>query len=410
MKKLLLLLFLTSIVFYKCTPDVQVIKSDTTSELISPSLNQSFTFYKYKEYIPGFLLTDFRVDTVMNDNVATITRTPVNTILPPNPNNPGISDEKANLGRILFYDKNLSANGEVACGSCHHQSKAFTDGLDFSKGLQGESTKRSSMSIQNLAFINNYFWDSRTKSLEELVKQPILNQVEMGNHSMNEVVERLKTVRYYPELFQNAFGSEGINEASVSKALLHFVQSIYSSNSRFDKSAPYNFQNFNSEEKLGMELFNGKAACNHCHAAPTFAAPDFVGGAYGENPKPTDSRSFVGLLTSKASIEGRTNNGLNSTSSTDDMFKIPTLRNIAMTAPYMHDGRFQTLDDVIDHYDHGIVMNPSLDPALTTGEGNQVKAKKLDLTKTEKSALLAFLNTLTDQDLLTASRYSNPFQ
>ncbi|MEO5583320.1 MAG: cytochrome c peroxidase [Saprospiraceae bacterium] len=410
MKKLLLLFLLSSIIFYTCTPDAKVIQSDATSDLINPAVNQSFTFYKYKDYIPGFMLSDFRLDTIMNGNVASITRTLVTTGLPTNPNNPGISDDKANLGRILFYDKSLSANGEVACASCHHQSKAFTDGLDFSKGLQGESTKRSSMSIQNLAFINNYFWDSRTKSLDELVKQPILNQVEMGNHSMSEVIDRLKTIRYYPELFQNAFGSEGINETSISKALLQFVQSIYSSNSRFDKSAPYNFQNFNSEERLGMELFNGKADCNHCHAAPTFAAPDFEGGSYGENTNFTSlAVSLPDLLKTKAMTEGRTNNGLNATNSPDDMFKIPTLRNITMTAPYMHDGRFQSLTEVIEHYDHGIVMNPSLDRALTTGENNQVKAKRLNLTKQEKSALMAFLNTLTDPDLLTAPRYSNPF-
>lgn len=398
MKINLLLLCSVTLIFSACNKDAkwtEVIQS-TTPSIIDPGSHKSFTYYSYKDYLPKFALQSD------SPQSASILFSLAGNI-PLNPNNPLISDDKANLGRILFYDKKMSANGEVACASCHIQSKAFTDGLDFSKGLQGESTTRSSMSIQNLAFINNYFWDSRTQSLEALVKQPLLNKIEMGNHSMDEVVARLKTVSYYPELFQNAFGSEGINEASIAKALLHFVQSIYSSNTKFDKGVEYGFQNFNVEEIAGMSLFNGKAGCNHCHTAPTFAAQDFVGGAYGQPAGPINIK--------KGPIaEGRTNNGLNNTVSGTDMFKIPTLRNIALTAPYMHDGRFNTISDVIEHYDHGIVMNPSLDPALMDLTTNEPKAKKLNLSTAEKSALKAFLNTLTDPELIKASRYSSPFE
>jgi cytochrome c peroxidase len=152
-----------------------------------------------------------------------------------------------------------------------------------------------------------------------------------------------------------------------------------------------------------MNLFNGKAGCNHCHTSPTFAAQDFVGGTYGQPVNPKD-------LKSGPIAEGRTNNGLNNTLSSSDMFKIPTLRNIALTAPYMHDGRFHTLEEVIEHYDHGVVLNPSLDPALMDLTKAEPKAKRLNLTTSEKSALITFLNTLTDQEMIRAARYSSPFE
>lgn len=392
MKQLFTVIVLILIGIGSCTKDASTWTGTSPQHSIVLGSKKPFELYTYKEYQPTFW-----------------TSMP-SAQMPINFKNPAITDEKANVGRVLFYDKNLSISGKVACGSCHLQNKAFTDGLAFSKGHKDELTLVSSMSIQNMDFQHNYFWNSSEQNLKHLVTLPLLNSVEMGNASMYDVLKKVTAQSYYPDLFREAFGITGITESTIAEALSNFVQSIYSSDSKFDLGSKNNFQYFTTQEKAGLALFNGKAQCNHCHTAPTFAAFDFDGGAYGAaNILSTPSGVFERKVDISNLGDGRTNNGLASANPIlkNQIFRIPTLRNIAVTGPYMHDGRFRSLEEVIDHYDHGILFNESLDKVLMLK--NSLTPKKLYLTPEDKASLLAFLHTLTDYTMLNAERYADPF-
>lgn len=358
---------------------------------------KDYEFYTYSEYRPPFTIpsSNNAANGVLNNTLSV-------SPLMQNPNNPFPVDPVVNLGRVLFYDKNLSLNGQVSCGSCHIQSKAFTDGLDFSRGFNNGVTTRSAMSVQNMAFINNYTWLSSTNSLVDLVMKPLTHPVEMGNNTVEEVAARIKKIDYYEKLFKVAYGNAEIDVKSMTWALAQFVGSIYSSKSKFDVSILTALSNLSQEERQGKELFFGKAMCNTCHAYPTFAAPDFVGGAYGSN-----GVLIADLKSTFANDKkGMANNGLPGLSGDLSKLKIPTLRNIEVTGPYMHDGRFKTLEDVIEHYDHDVLASTDLDETLRAKDRS---AMRLHLTPDEKKALKAFLLTLTDTELLTAKRYSDPF-
>lgn len=364
------------------------------STSIQSTSNLSFQVFSYNEFRPNFLHKS-----TMEDSIKGISSNGF-TPLQQNVNNAFPIDAMVNLGRILFYDKNLSLNGQVSCGSCHIQSKAFTDGKSFSVGFNNHLTERSTMSIQNMDFINNYQWQSAVQGLPDLVTKPLLHPTEMGNNSIEEVVNRVKALNYYEPFHSKAFGHAEIQAKSLIWALSSFVGSIYSVNSKFDKQ----LNNFTDEENLGMTLFNGKAKCGECHTAPTFAAPDFAGGSYGSSQ---DATSLVAV-----NKKGLANNGLNFARIEGEsrLIKIPTLRNIEYTAPYMHDGKFKTLEEVIENYDHNIQYDASLDEKFVDRSTPNPHAIKLHLTVEEKKALKAFLLTLSDAELLTAKRYSDPFQ
>ena len=315
-----------------------------------------------------------------------------------------ITNEGATLGRVLFYDKKLSANGTIACASCHIQDKGFSDDNKLSVGFDGGTTGRHSMTLINSRFYQRgrFFWDERASTLEEQVLIPFQDPVEMGM-TLEQVVNTVEQQTYYPALFKNAFGSEEITSDKISKALSQFVRSIVSYLSRYDEgralsaSPGANFPNFTDEENLGKNLFfqtipNGGGACFGCHTTEAFVSA---------NPGPQ-------------------NNGLDLTSTTDlgsgdvfnnpifiGRFKTTSLRNIELTAPYMHDGRFSTLEEVVEHYNSGIQNHPTLSPALTDNNGTPVR---LNFTDSEKSALVAFLKTLTDYSVSTETKWSNPFQ
>ncbi len=321
-----------------------------------------------------------------------------------NPQNPQITNPGATLGRVLFYDPQLSLNNSISCASCHKQELAFSDGVASSRGFAGKTTPRNSMALLNPAFNNNLFWDSRESSVKSLVTRPIQNHIEMGIEEMRRLEVKLAKVDFYPALFQAAFGTTNITEERIADALSQFVSAITTTNSKFDLESRHNFAGFNPLEKLGMDLFfSPRTNCSRCHAAPNFAAPDFVGGEYGSS-----GGSFGG---SGEDLKGGANNGLDVKYSDpgigNDKFRIPSLRNIALTAPYMHDGRLYTLDDVIEHYNTGIQANPNLDDNLRTANGSPLRP---NLNALEKKALVAFLHTLTDETLLTDPKYSNPFK
>ena len=315
-----------------------------------------------------------------------------------------ITNDGATLGRVLFYDKKLSANGTIACASCHKQDKGFSDDATLSPGFNGGSTGRHSMTLINTRFYQRgrFFWDERATTLEEQVLQPFQDPVEMGM-TLQQVVSKAQEQSYYPELFQKAFGSTEISSDKIAKALSQFVRSIVSFSSKYDigraqsASPGANFANFTAEENTGKNIFfqtipNGGGACFGCHTTEAFVSA---------NPGPQ-------------------NNGLDLTSTTDlgagsvfnnpifvGRFKTASLRNIELTAPYMHDGRFATLEQVVEHYNSGIKSHPTLSPALTDANGKPVQ---LNLTSAQKAALVAFLKTLTDKSVSTETKWSNPFK
>lgn len=315
-----------------------------------------------------------------------------------------ITNDGATLGRVLFYDKKLSANGTISCASCHKQDKGFSDDAILSLGFNGGTTGRHSMTLINARFYQRgrFFWDERATTLEEQVLMPFQDPVEMGM-TLEQVVSKVQEQSYYLELFQKAFGSTEITSDKISKALAQFVRSIVSFSSKYDQGRAMvanpgaNFPNFTTEENTGKNIFfqtipNGGGACFGCHTTEAFISA---------NPGPQ-------------------NNGLDLASTTDlgaggvftnpifvGRFKTTSLRNIELTAPYMHDGRFATLEEVVEHYNSGIQAHPTLSPALTDANGNPVQ---LNLTSLEKAALVAFLKTLTDNSVSTETKWSNPFK
>lgn len=320
----------------------------------------------------------------------------------PNTLNTAITDHGATLGRVLFYDPQLSINNSISCASCHKQELAFSDGVAHSTGFGGKVTPRNSMAILNPVFNHNMFWDSRVNSVQELVTLPIQNHIEMGMENMENLVKKLQKVPYYQPLFAKAFGGAPVNEHSIGSALTQFVCAIASANSRFDKGQQNNFVEFTPLEMMGKDLFfSTRTNCSRCHAAPNFAAPDFPGGEYGSG----------GTFSSAQNARGGANTGLDEVTTDrgigDGKFRIPSLRNIALTSPYMHDGRFQTLEEVLEHYSTGVKRHPNLDNNMRRADGSP---NNLQLSALEKQALLAFLHTLTDQQLLKDERFSNPFQ
>lgn len=316
-----------------------------------------------------------------------------------------ITNDGATLGRVLFYDKKLSANGTIACASCHKQDKGFSDDATLSLGFNGGATGRHSMTLINARFYQRgrFFGDERATTLEEQVLMPFQDPVEMGM-TLQQVVSKVQEQSYYPELFQKAFGTTEINSDKISKALAQFVRSIVSYSSKYDQgramvaSPGANFPNFTTEENTGKNIFfqtipNGGGACFGCHTTEAFISA---------NPGPQNNGLDLSSTTDLGAGAVFTNNPI-----FVGRFKTTTLRNIELTAPYMHDGRFATLEQVVEHYNSGIKAHPTLSPALKDGNGNPVQ---LNLTTSQKAALVAFLKTLTDNSVSTETKWSNPFK
>jgi cytochrome c peroxidase len=308
------------------------------------------------------------------------------------PDNP-LTDNGATLGRVLFYDTRLSANNTTSCGSCHVQARAFADTKPASKGLHGGLTDRRAMPLVNLRYYqrSRFFWDERAGNLEEMVLLPIQNRIEMGQ-DLKRLVDTLSRDAAYPTLFARAFGDRQISEQRIGKALAQFVRSIVSYQSRYDegragaRSAQDDFENFTRQENRGKALFIRN--CSTCHMKDGnehfFVPTPANTGLRADNPT---ADGGVGDVTLRAADLGS--------------FKSPSLRNVGVTAPYGHDGRFATLDAVVDHYSDNAILDPNL--------GYMIPVGPLKYTASEKAALIAFLRTLTDQSLLTDARFSNPF-
>ncbi|TND06539.1 MAG: cytochrome c peroxidase [Bacteroidetes bacterium] len=301
------------------------------------------------------------------------------------------TDWGATLGRVLFYDTQLSANNAVSCASCHKQQNGFSDPARFSRGFAGGHTDRNSMAILNTRFSFRFFWDRRANGLEEQVMMPVMNAVEMGTDTVF-LPAKLSAISYYPGLFEHAFGTTEISNTRIARALAQFVRSINSWNSKYDEGLQNNFTNFTPEENDGRTFFmSGQFNCNHCHTTSNF----YTTQALNNGLESVVIDSGYALVTGDPADIGK--------------FKVPTLRNIGVTGPYMHDGRFATLEDVVEHYNSGIQGNPNLDDRLTVEAITGGTPKQYNMTAYQKAALVAFLKTLTDEGLMADPKYSDPF-
>jgi cytochrome c peroxidase len=311
-----------------------------------------------------------------------------------------VTDAGATLGRVLFYDKKLSKNDTVACASCHVQKHAFSDPEQFSTGFEGGKTKRHSMPLVNVRYHEPraMFWDERAPSLEAQVLMPIQDKVEMGM-TLEELVPKLQRTSYYPPLFEAAFGTTEVTTDRVSKALAQFVRSLVSYRSKYDRALAEGLDKvLTPEERLGHDLFFGE---------PTGGdLSEFV--RTGRLGRATCANCHRGSVQAG---DGLRNNGLDPDQTldpgTNGRFKSPSLRNVAVRTRFMHDGRFTTLREVVEHYDSGIQPHRALDGLLRS----RVKGARdwRTMTPAEIDALVAFLETLTDEALLTDPRFSNPF-
>jgi len=373
------------------------LKPDLPEALYDYSLDLPPSFFTGNDVVPFDSLLQFEFDFFFGFGF--------------NQQNPQITNTGATLGRVLFYDPQLSLNNRIACASCHKQELAFSDDVAGSVGFAGKTTPRNSMAIVNAGFNRNLFWDSRSGSVRDLAARPIQNHIEMGMEEMSRLEAKLGQIDYYAPLFQQAFGTKAITSDRISDALAQFVCSITTAKSRFDQESVNGFTGFTSLENLGKGLFfSPRTNCSRCHATPNFAAPDFPGGEYGSG----GGDHFGGggdPFGGGQDLKGSANNGLalsyRDHGLGDDKFRIPSLRNIALTAPYMHDGSFKTLEEVIEHYSSGIQAHQSLDKNLRNADGSPLHP---NLNSLEQKALIAFLHTLTDENLLTEVKYSNPFK
>ncbi len=291
------------------------------------------------------------------------------------------NDKSAALGRLLFYDTQLSRNNNVSCASCHKQAFAFGESKAKGEGLFNDQLSRNSTALTYAGFRGRLFWDRRTSELKDAVLEPILDHSEMAMSSMEEVSDKLKESELYVSLFDEAFGVDEPDANSIGEALASFIGSMYSFDSKFDHGRDIEFANFSQSEMRGMELFHGRANCDACHA--------------GLNFDRYYNAANIGLDIEYAD-QGAGNGS----------FRVPSLRNIDQTAPYMHDGRFETLEEVIEHYNSGIKDHPNLEWWFKDDNQEPIR---LNLTDQEKADILAFLMTLSDHSLVFDERFSNPF-
>jgi cytochrome c peroxidase len=313
-----------------------------------------------------------------------------------------ITDAGATLGRVLFFDTQLSVNATASCASCHFGSAGFGDSVQFSAGFAGvRNTRAHSMRLLNLRYFKpgTAFWDRRAANIEELVTQPIRDSIELGFTDavggIDSLYRRMRSLRYYPELFTLAYGDSAITDQRVRRALAQYLRSLISRDSKFDRAAQalppagltgqvdfrVPFAAYTAEENRGKFLFlattaEGGVGCFGCHSAPTFSlAP------------------------------GSTGNGLDAGETRK--FRAPSLKSVATSSNFMHDGRFATLEQVVEFYNSGVQESPLLDSRLRDGAG---APQRLHLSSADKAALVAFMKTLTDESAPGERRFSDPFR
>ncbi len=324
--------------------------------------------------------------------------------MPPFPENPAnpITVDGVNLGRHLFYDPILSADSSMSCSTCHLPSGNFTDNEAVSVGVDGIAGKRSSMSLMDAAFFNNgLFWDGRIQTLEEQALLPIEDPIELHN-TWTKAIMDLQSHPDYPEMFRRAFGIENssqITKELAAKAIAQFEKTLINTGtSRYDQYRAGNFLALSDSEIRGLLMFidDGSddglpdAECSHCHNPPLFTINEYRNNgldSVGPDLEHLDNFEDLGLgaVTGIQQDKGK--------------FRIPSLRNIVYSAPYMHDGRFETLEEVVEHYNSGGGLAINKDPLM----------RPLGLTESQKQDILNFLTALNDEAFMNKPEYQNPF-
>jgi cytochrome c peroxidase len=318
-------------------------------------------------------------------------------LLPESPDDYPVSqnDDLATLGRVLFYDKELSLNNNIACGTCHKQENSFCDNMQTSPGTDGHRGNRNTPTV--FPKEGRMFWDGRSQSLNDMVLRPISEPVEM-NQSIANVVRKVQKLDYYKHLFKKAFPNASEPDSNhIRLAIAEFIRNFNFTNTKFARSTRGD-GSLSTIEQQGEDLFMGKAKCGECHhVQPDGFNPHNTG--YGR----TNESHNIGLdeFPSDAGVGAISKNPQE-----QGAFMMPVLLNVEHTAPYMHDGRFKTLEEVVDHYNSKIKNAQNLDHILRGFDGKPIK---LNLTDNEKKALVAFLKTLTDPGIMTDGKYSDPF-
>jgi cytochrome c peroxidase len=367
-----------------------------TNDLLAVQLRQNvesaFSIESVKEFLPLAEISNATNHTEIAPN-ATPYRFSYSTFAPqPDlPRDNPLTVEGVALGSKLFFDRRLSAGDRQSCANCHNPHLAFSQPRRFSSGVDGEIGTRNAMALENLAWKDSFFWDGRAKSLREQVLQPIQNPIEM-HESLASAVAKISADKDYHRLFANAFGSPEIDSDKIARALEQFLLVQVSFDSKFDRVM--NGQGkFTDDEARGYILFNTEydpyhgqygADCFHCHGGPLFQSQSFA-----NNGLDSTFRDLGRYQATKRAGDG-------------GKFAVPSLRNVAVTAPYMHDGRFRTLDEVVEHYCTGMKRSATLDPNLAKHPDGGVP-----LSATDKHALVAFLKTLTDEKFLPLSTGEN---
>jgi cytochrome c peroxidase len=280
------------------------------------------------------------------------------------------------LGWLLFFDRRLSSDGTVSCASCHRPEKAFTDGAAVSTGIGGRKGRRSAPSLVNRAYSVSQFWDGSAASLEEQVRRPLANPLEMTRHldtaaAHQSCVERVASVPGYVQRFEQVFGPRSITMENIARAIATFERTILSGNAPYDRYEAGDPDALTPQQVRGMQVFFEKAQCDRCHIGFNSTDGAYLNTGIGMDQPTPDLGRY--LVTKKEKDRGA--------------FKVPTLREVEHTAPYMHDGSLATLGDVIEHYDRGGIKNPWLHPLM----------KPLHLTVQEKKDLVEFLKALSGE-------------
>lgn len=318
----------------------------------------------------------------------------------PNPNLPADNiptNEGVQLGRMLFYEKALSKDGSMSCADCHLQEDVFSDIRQFSLGVEGLPGGRQAMAVFNLAWHKNgMFWDGRAATIREQALKPIQDPLEM-NESLENAVYKVQNMKAYRDQFIRAFGDDTVTSERIGLAIEQFELTMISNVSKFDQVQMGNATLSASEER-GRLLFFSEfdpfipqkgGECFHCHGGFNFTNDQFMNNGLDSDPGFTDLGRFE--VTNNPADKAK--------------FKVPSLRNIALTPPYMHDGRFNTLEEVMDHYNTGVQNSSTLDGLLF----HNIEPGGLQLTDQDKADLVAFLKTLTDYSFLEDERFSSPF-
>jgi cytochrome c peroxidase len=313
------------------------------------------------------------------------------------PSDNELTQQKVQLGRMLFFEERLSALDNQSCASCHRQTGVFSDTAQFSIGTFGDLGGRQAMAVVNLAWnTNGFFWDGRSPTLRHQSLQPIQNPVEMAE-TLDNVVAKLDQDQMYKDQFIRAFGDESITSERMGLAMEQFMMTIVSNDSKYDRFLAGTVE-LNESEERGRELFFQEynpffpeisgADCAHCHSGINFENDEYMNNG----------------LDTDAEFEDMGRYDVTEDEADRAKFKVPTLRNIELSPPYMHGGRFQTLEEVVDHYNEGIQLSSTVDPTVANTE-----ATGLMLSEEDKADLVNFLKTLTDDTFLNNSEYSDPF-